>query len=185
MEIGEFITKHYDELRRKWTKYLNDNGEEFDDDIYHDTILKLMEKYENLNDKSEKGLLNYLFKSYTTNIKRERLYHRNLLRDVNFDDYTLNDFLDTKSDDSLEEKIKDDTYISFVTNQVLAEVSKHFDLISFRVFRIYMLNDITYKKLAEITNVKDVKKRITAIKKYIKENLDYKTIRKKFEEFYG
>ena len=49
---------------------------EFDEDIFHDTLLACMEK---VTDESQ--FMNYLFISFKTNLSREKQYHRNSMRD--------------------------------------------------------------------------------------------------------
>lgn len=184
MDFNEFISKNYEILKKKWTKYLYDRGQKFDEDIYHSTIVQVMQKADNLEDKSEKGYANYLFKAFQNNIKRERLYHCNLLRDFNYDDDAITTFLESQCDESFQDKVMRDTYISFSTNIILSDISENFDLITFSVFRIYLLNSLTYKKLCEITKVKDCKKRISSVKKYLKEKYDKKLLFEKFLAFY-
>lgn len=184
MDFNEFISKYYEILKKKWTKYLYDRGQKFDEDIYHSTIVQVMQKAENLEDKSEKGYANYLFKAFQNNIKRDKLYHCNLLRDFNYDDDAITTFLEYQHDESFNDKVMRDTYISFITNIILSDISENFDLITFSVFRIYLLNSLTYKKLCEITKVKDCKKRISSVKKYLKEKYNKKLLFEKFMKFY-
>lgn len=184
MNFNEFVEKNYYILKKKWIKYLQDKGEKFDEDIYHSTIIQVMQKADNLADKSEKGYANYLFKSFQNNIKREKLYHCNLLRDINYDDDAITTFLESQHDESFQDKVMRDTYISFVTNVILSDISDNFDLITFSVFRIYILNSLTYQRLCEITKVKDCKKRISSVKRYLKEKYNKKILFEKFLEFY-
>lgn len=184
MDFNEFLKKNYEILKKKWSKYLYDRQQKFDEDIYHSTIVQVMQKADNLIDKTDIGYANYLFKAFQNNIKREKLYHCNLLRDVNYDDDAITTFLESQHDESFQDKVMRDTYISFVTNIILSDISENFDLITFSVFRIYLLNSLTYKKLCEITKVKDCKKRISSVKKYLKEKYNKKLLFEKFIEFY-
>ena len=75
-EYLSFIAEKYDEIKRGidkesrkcWSKSI-------DEDIFHDTILKCIEKIR-FNDLTPQQVLNYVFISYQTNYIREQQYAR-------------------------------------------------------------------------------------------------------------
>ena len=83
----QFVNDNYNNLKKKWAKYLIDKQIEFDEDVYSETILKVYD-YINTNgikDDSDSGFANYFFRAFNINIKREKQYSRNLNRDRNID----------------------------------------------------------------------------------------------------
>ena len=74
-----FIAEKYDEIkggidkesRKSWSKPI-------DEDVFHDTILKCVEKIR-FNDLTPQQVLNYVFISYKTNYIREQQYARNAM----------------------------------------------------------------------------------------------------------
>ena len=80
-----YIGDNYDKVKRNLLKLCNGFNEElFDEDIFHDTIIKIDKHL-------GKKLLNdceyekYMCKSFRTNLVREKLYHRNSKTDHMFD----------------------------------------------------------------------------------------------------
>lgn len=80
-----YIGDNYDIVKYKLSKICsNFNGILFDEDIFHDTIIKI-------DDRLGKKILNdneyekYMFKSFRTNLVRDKLYHRNCMTTHTFD----------------------------------------------------------------------------------------------------
>lgn len=173
-------------LKAKWMKYTNEKQIEWDDDVYSDTILKVYEKIlqDGITDESESGMLNYLFKAFMMNIKRDKQYSRNAYRDNNID---ASDELDKQfnGEDELELKIRRNVYDDWAVVYLLQLVEKKFDSLSFYCFRLYyIIPKMTYEKLREITKVKDCKKRVVTIKKWLKENVTKQELEGKFIKYY-
>ena len=185
----QLVSDKYEELYRKWLKYnierkLNVSKDDFDD-LFQDTILKIFEKIkkDGIEDSTNQGLVNYFFKSLNTNIKREKQYSRNSKRDNNIDSI---EYLDNKLDENdIEIKKKEEARQQYITYRILELVEKEFDNISFRCFRLYYLTKkMSYKKLIETTKVKDAKKRVVTIKKWLQENIDKHLLEKEFNNWY-
>lgn len=91
-----YIGDNYDKVKSNLTKLCsNFNNYLFDEDIFHDTIIKVeknLGKKILLPDEYEK----YMCKSFRTNLVRDKLYHRNSMTDHTFDfegydiPYTMN-----------------------------------------------------------------------------------------------
>lgn len=187
LDFMKLANSKYELYKKKWKQFCNEKNYEFDEDVFSDTIIKVYEYIlkNGLKDKSENGLLNYWFKSFSTNIKREQLYSRNLYRDKNIDATTE---LDNKEngDEELQNKLKKEVKIDYKLLYLLNLVEEHFDHVTFYCFRLYFLCDkMTYSKLKAITKVQDCKKRVVEAKKWLKENVDEKEINKEFEKWYN
>lgn len=182
----QFANEHYEDYKKKWAKYLYDRQVDFDEDVFSDTILKVYD-YINTNgikDDSDSGLANYWFKSFNTNIKREKQYSRNVNRDKNID-ATEELSKEMNGEDELKIKIRRHVYEDWSIVYILRLVEDNFDSISFHCFRLYyILDKMTYSKLREITKVPDSKKRVVTIKNWLKDNLTKQKMEKEFSKYY-
>lgn len=182
----DIVNTKYLTLKAKWKKYTSDKHLEWDDDIYSDTILKVYYKIlqDGMSDMCEKGMLNYLFKAFMMNLKRDKQYSRNAYRDNNID---ATNELDKQfnGEDELEQKIRRNVYDDWTMVYLLQLVEKNFDSLSFYCFRLYyIIPKMTYEKLREITKVKDCKKRVVTIKKWLNENITKQELEEKFNKYY-
>ena len=182
----KFANEHYDDYKKKWAKYLYDKQVDFDEDVFSETVLKVYD-YINTNgikDDSDSGLANYWFKSFNTNIKREKQYSRNVNRDKNID-ATEELSKEMNGEDELKLKIRRHVYEDWSIFYILRLVENNFDSISFHCFRLYyILDKMTYSKLREITKVPDSKKRVVTIKNWLKDNLTKQQMEKEFSKYY-
>lgn len=182
----QFVNEHYDDYKKKWAKYLYDKQVDFDEDVFSDTILKVYDYIEKngINDTTYYGLANYWFKSFNTNIKREKQYSRNVNRDKNID-ATEELSKEMNGEDELKLKIRRHVYEDWSIVYILRLVEDNFDSISFHCFRLYyILDKMTYSKLREITKVPDSKKRVVTIKNWLKDNLTKQQMEKEFSKYY-
>lgn len=182
----KFANEHYDDYKKKWAKYLYDKQVDFDEDVFSDTILKVYDYIEKngINDTTDSGLANYWFKSFNTNIKREKQYSRNVNRDKNID-ATEELSKEMNGEDELKLKIRRHVYEDWSIFYILRLVEDNFDSISFHCFRLYyILDKMTYSKLREITKVPDSKKRVVTIKNWLKDNLTKQKMEKEFSKYY-
>ena len=182
----QFVNNNYNNLKKKWAKYLIDRQIEFDEDIYSETILKVYDyiSANGIKDYSESGFANYFFRAFNINIKREKQYSRNLNRDSNID---ATESLDKEmnGEDELKLKIRRHVYEDWSIVYILRLVEDNFDSISFHCFRLYyILDKMTYSKLREITKVPDSKKRVVTIKNWLKDNLTKQKMEKEFSKYY-
>ena len=182
----KFANDHYEDYKKKWAKYLYDRQVDFDEDVFSETVLKVYD-YINTNgikDDSDSGLANYWFKSFNTNIKREKQYSRNVNRDKNID-ATEELSKEMNGEDELKLKIRRHVFEDWSIVYILRLVEDNFDSISFHCFRLYyILDKMTYSKLREITKVPDSKKRVVTIKNWLKDNLTKQQMEKEFSKYY-
>ena len=182
----KFANEHYEDYKKKWAKYLYDKQVDFDEDVFSETVLKVYD-YINTNgikDDSDSGLANYWFKSFNTNIKREKQYSRNVNRDKNID-ATEELSKEMNGEYELKMKIRRHVFEDWSIVYILRLVEDNFDSISFHCFRLYyILDKMTYSKLREITKVPDSKKRVVTIKNWLKDNLTKQQMEKEFSKYY-
>lgn len=177
--------KYLDYLK-KWRTHIQEKGYDWDEDVYSDTILKVYDNIlkNGIKDDSEEGLSNYWFKSFIVNIKREKQYSRNLYRDMNVD---ASEELDKEynGDDELKLKIRRHIYDDWLSVRLLQIVEQNFTSREFRCFRLYyIVPKMTYEKLRDLTKIKDCKKIVNTIKKWLIENTDKHQLDKEFSKWY-
>lgn len=182
----QFANDNYNDFKKKWHKYLYDKQVDFDEDVFSDTILKVYDYIEKngINDTTDSGMANYWFRSFNTNIKREKQYSRNINRDKNID-ATEELSKEMNGDNELQLKIRRHVFEDWSIVYILRLVEDNFDSISFHCFRLYyILDKMTYSKLREITKVPDSKKRVVTIKNWLKDNLTKQQMEKEFSKYY-
>lgn len=177
--------KYLDYLK-KWRTHIQEKGYDWDEDVFSDTILKVYDNIlkNGIKDDSEEGLSNYWFKSFIVNIKREKQYSRNLYRDMNVD---ASEELDKEynGDDELKLKIRRHIYDDWLSVRLLQIVEQNFTSKEFRCFRLYyIVPKMTYEKLRDLTKIKDCKKIVNTIKKWLIENTDKHQLDKEFSKWY-
>lgn len=177
--------KYLDYLK-KWRTHIQDKGYDWDEDVFSDTIIKVYDNIlkNGIKDDSEEGLSNYWFKSFIVNIKREKQYSRNLYRDMNVD---ASEELDKEynGDDELKLKIRRHIYDDWLSVRLLQIVEQNFTSREFRCFRLYyIVPKMTYEKLRDLTKIKDCKKIVNTIKKWLIENTDKHQLDKEFSKWY-
>lgn len=78
--ISEVINKKYDHIQKvlkcEWFK---SHIEPFDEDLFHDTLYKCIEKMKE-RECIESEFLNYIFIAFKYNVIRETMYHRNSMK---------------------------------------------------------------------------------------------------------
>lgn len=143
--------------KEKWAKLLGS----IDEDIYNDTILKVYDSI--LKGADTEGDLNgYWFKAYKNNLNRNKDYsHHKNKEDI--------DPFDVLKEKEYEEN-NINLYYSTIST-ILLKVKDKFDRKSFEVFRMYLLCNMSYDKLNELTGMSDCKERITKIRKWLNDKI--------------
>ncbi len=196
MEDKERFIKHvndnYQTLYLKFKKYCKDNQLNFTDDIFQDTILKCFESIERkgkLNDSTPYGIESYFFISLKQNIKREAQYARNVKRDCNVTSDNINDIYEeflAKHCDSSRVKLIGDLYKDFAVLYILHRVEEQFDEESSYLFRLkYLIREMTYKKLQQITNSTRTRQKVVNVKMWLREHITTEEVKEAFMDVYG
>ena len=180
----------YGQVKKQMKAFCFNKGKPWSEDLFQDTLLKCYDSIcrNGLRDTSELGCLNYFFMSFKTNIIRETQYAYNKLRDTNIDNDIIKDLYEDYCNNNLlteEEKIKQDLYQDFILQYILTKVEENFPLVDYRLFSIKMFYKCTYKRLKELTHIKDVKKRLQTIQDWLKNNIDRHQIDDEFEKYYN
>lgn len=147
----DYAAREYESNKRKWSTRLKKEGLTFSEDTYNDTIIKVYEilQKHTIEDNYIDG---FWYKSFLTNIRREKDYAYNSKRD---DDLDVLKYLD---DFPVEDR---GLLLSDIEDKLKALTP-----IELNLFLIYYLTDITYTELEELTEIKDVRYKIkTIIKK--------------------
>jgi hypothetical protein len=156
-EFLEMSGRLYTANKEKWGKILGS----IDEDIYNDTILKV---YDNILKGADTGgdLQGYWFKAYKNNLNREKDYsHRKNKEEI--------DPFDVLKEKEYEEN-NINLYYSTIST-ILLKVKHQFSRKTFEVFRMYLLCNMSYDKLNELTGMSDCKERITKVRKWLNDKI--------------
>lgn len=174
------ISVNYESNKKKFYKMCRDMHFNIDEDVFSETVLMCYDSISRngLQDLSQQGCENYLFKAFRTNIYAKSSYDK---RKVDGDINSITEkYIDDNGDKVREQVLKDYTVI-----YLLNLIEENFDEISFSLWRLkYMVEKMSYEKLRNITGVKDCKKRIIHINEWLRENVSKEEILKNFEEYF-
>lgn len=185
--LDELIKTKYNQLRKKYKQYCFINKFDYSDDTFNDTYYKVRSLIERkgIKDESPKGVEDYFFKAFKKNTFLA-FQNKNKINKIEIDEIK-----DNVMDDNINEsEIKyNEMFDNFKLNYILEKVAENFDSLSFRCWKVKRLIKInnryyTYSEIKEITHIKDVKKRIVAIDKWIKQNINENDIKDIFEKNY-
>lgn len=192
MTFREYVNEKYDYLKQHLIAYCMNQHYNWDEDIFHDTIAKCIDIVDRkgIKDKTEKGMENYIFKSYKFNTMRERQYCRVTKRDNNITDITgaYEDYLDNLP--TADAKVENDMYVDF-SAMYLASMAENamiegqitpeeFHLWRFKTFLPYL----TYNKLEEMTKSKGVRNKVKKVRQWLKDNVTLDMINENFNKLY-
>lgn len=179
--IGEMLPV----LKPKMKAYCNSMNKQWSEDVFMQTILNCynaIARKGGLVDKSEKGISNYFFNSFYTNIKREALYSRNAKRDNTNDLFgEYEHYQGTNLTES--EKVESDLYKDFAVLYLLKRAEQQFDPETFYLFNLKFIGQYTYKQLQEHVKAKAIRQRVAEVKRWLKENVTKEEIDDAFNIF--
>lgn len=185
-EFLEVVSKNYNTIKKILGKYQADKHREFSEDTYQDTILSIYDliSRKGIQDPTEQGYLNYLFKAFNINTAREKQYARESKKDQTQDVFDhLKEIID---DSDLEDIKKQEAYKQFLTYHTLKMAQDNFDAETYGCFRLYyVVKGMTYEKLRKLTKIKDCKKRVLRVREWLRENIDKETLKKEFNKWYA
>lgn len=183
----QWVNNNYEYLKQHHQAYCLNTRQNWDEDIFCDTYLKIYEKIRKygIKDDSDRGFENYLFIAFKTNTKREAQYSRNSKKDGNVKNLSeLQEiYLNTKLTER--EKLKSDLFKDYSCLYLLKLIEKHFPPEDCRLFKIKLFENLTYKQLADKIGEKGIRQRIVNIKNFLKENVSKEDIKKAFDADYG
>lgn len=179
--IGEMLPV----LKPKMKAYCNSMNKQWSEDVFSQTILNCynaIARKGGLADKTEKGISNYFFNSFYTNIKREALYSRNSKRDNTND--LFGEYEHYQGANLTEsEKVESDLYKDFAVLYLLKRAEQQFDPETFYLFNLKFIGQYTYKQLQEHVKAKAIRQRVAEVKRWLKENVTKEEIDDAFNIF--
>ena len=167
----QYIGTIYEEYRMKYFKMANDlNYNNVNEDMLNDTILACYNSIarNNLSDTTEQGMRNYLFRAFKVNLNAVSNYDKR--KDV-VDDLTALAEQYENQGEATYNKIKKQLLEDYSLIYILEQVENNFDTITFYCYRLKTMLPCTYQRLREITKVKDCKKRVVKVNKWLRENM--------------
>ena len=179
----QYIGTIYEEYRRKYFRMANDLNYNVNEDMLNDTILACYNAIarNNLSDTTEQGMRNYLFRAFKVNLNAKSTYDK---RKGVVDDLSALVEQYENQGEATYNKIKKQLLEDYSVIYLLNKVEDNFDTISFNVFRLKTMVPCTYQRLRELTKVKDAKKRVVKIMKWLRENITEKEILTNFKKNY-
>lgn len=154
-EFLDLAGKLYEQNKRKWSNIVED----FDEDVYSDTIIKVYDSILKGAD-TEGDLQGYWFKSFKNNIIKKQ----------------SKDVETVEAEKTLKEKEEEENNINIyysTISDILLKVKHKFGRKTFEVFRMYLLCNMSYERLDELTGL-DSKERISKVRKWLNGNKDFR-----------
>lgn len=166
----QYIGTIYEEYRKKYFKMANDLNYKVSEDMLNDTILSCYNSIarNNLSDTTEQGMRNYLFRAFKVNLNAVSNYDKR--KDVVDDLSSLAEQYENQGEATYN-KIKKQLFDDYSLIYIFEMVENNFDTITFHCFRLKTMVSCTYQRLREITKVKDCKKRVIKVNKWLRENM--------------
>ena len=166
----QYIGTIYEEYRMKYFKMANDLNYNVKEDMLNDTIIACYNSIarNNLSDTTEQGMRNYLFRAFKVNLNAISNYDKR--KDVVDDLTALAEQYECQGEATYN-KIKKQLFDDYSLIYILEQVENNFDTITFHCFRLKTMLPCTYQRLREITKVKDCKKRVVKVNKWLRENM--------------
>lgn len=166
----QYIGTIYEEYRMKYFKMANDLNYNVNEDMLNDTILACYNSIarNNLSDTTEQGMRNYLFRAFKVNLNAVSNYDKR--KDVVDDLSALAEQYENQGEATYN-KIKKQLFEDYSLIYILEQVENNFDTITFHCFRLKTMLPCTYQRLREITKVKDCKKRVVKVNKWLRDNM--------------
>lgn len=188
----QYIDNNYEYIRQHIIAFCMDQHYKWEEDIFHDTLLKCIDLVERngLKDSSDQGIMNYIFKAYKFNTMRERQYCRVTKRDNNVTDINgaYEDYLSHSI--SAEDKVTGDLYTDFSAMYLAAAAEdammngaltpEEYHLWRFKTF----MPSLTYNALEQMTKSKGVRNKVKKVRQWLKDNVTMDDINKNFNKLY-
>lgn len=186
-EYFNVIKQQYNELKRICREVCKRNGEKFSEDIFQDTIIKInniITKKGQLDDMSEKGIMNYFTRSFVNNLRCEKRNSYIAKRDHNISQETMNERYEL-THSPLKNKLIKDLLEDFSILYIMKRIEDNFDNQSCHLYRLKTLCGMTYKQIHDKTHIKKSREIIIDINNWVKCNITRDEIWKVFQDVYG
>lgn len=181
------INGNYDALKRKMIAYCLGTKQQFDEDVFSQTIITCHDTIDRhgLKDNTENGCINYFFQAFSRNIKREKQYSRNSKKTSIEAEKLMSTYEEWNNNTNLtlDEKLLQDVYRDFATIYIMKAVEANFPHNDYNLFNLKYVGANTFKQLGQLTGEKAIRQRVTAIKEWVKHNVTKDEVSKAFDEF--
>lgn len=147
-DILQWWADHYEDVQKACKRAASELQLPYDQDIEHDTVLRVSERDRPLRDTSDQGILNYIYRAYRVNLLRERQYARNARRAPVLDAMRVTDDDDT-------ERIRSELAMDRLLKIVMDAVEQSEDITDdeFNLWRIKLISGLTYRQMATKFNL--------------------------------
>ena len=185
-----FVGRNYDLFRRKYMGFCKANSLKYDDDVLSETILSCADIIlrKGLKRATERGMECYLFKSFSTNIRRESTYARNRYVDDRFSgnvDTPYEDYA-CRTMDAPIEKVRKDFFDDFAVLYLLSRASDALPAEDVDLYRMKTLTPgMTYRRLSESTGVRRATEKVGAVRQWLRDNVTKEEVLRAFYSEYG
>lgn len=186
-EYLKVIEKQYDELKRICREVCKRNGEKFSEDIFQDTIIKInniITKKGELDDMSEKGIMNYFTRSFVNNLRCDKRNSYVAKRDHNISQDTMNERYEL-THSPLKDKLVKDLLEDFSILYIMKRIEDVFDNQACHLYRLKTLCGMTYKQIHDKTHIKKSREMIVEVNNWVKSNITRDEIWRVFQDVYG
>lgn len=186
-EYLKVIEKQYYELKRICREVCKRNGEKFSEDIFQDTIIKInniITKKGELDDMSEKGIMNYFTRSFVNNLRCDKRNSYIAKRDHNISQDTMNERYEL-THSPLKNKLVKDLLEDFSILYIMKRIEDVFDSQACHLYRLKTLCGMTYKQIHDKTHVKKSREMIVEVNNWVKSNITRDEIWRVFQDVYG
>ena len=185
----QWVAGNLDSLKVRMQRYCTSQHMEYDEDVFSDTYLKIYEKIlkSGLKDTTPEGMLNYTFMAFKTNTRREPMYARHRLRDLNVEDDKLNDLYEQYINGQIgeREKLANDLFKDYATLYIMYKAEEQFPREQFHLFKLKFMGNLTFKQLRQKTGAKGAREKVNEVLNWLRENVTKEDIRESFNEIFG
>ena len=179
------IGKNYEELKVGYRANQLKSNKPWSEDVFQDTILLCYETIQRrgIRDKTDQGIRNYFFNSLKMNTLHEKVAPFNTRR---VDDENIINNHNPPDECEAHEKARMQLYNDFATLKILELAEANCDTTSFYCFRLkHLLPKMSYRKLVQITNIKNAKARVKSVIDWVKENVTESELIEEYEKTIG
>lgn len=172
----KYIGTIYEDIRKVMLKYAHQQDVTVDDDLINDTIVACYDSVarNGLKIETEDNFRAFLLGAWKRNIYRQLPYDSR--KDDNADVVTLHEKR-MNEQQPIYDKVKQQLFDDYSTIYIMDIVESHFDQVTFHCFRLkHLLPGCTHARLREITKVKDCRKRVLEVQRWLKANLSRQKI---------
>lgn len=167
----EYVGSIYEEYRKVLFKYAHLNNLTPSDDLLNDTIIRCYESIarNGLKSTDEETFKGFLFCAWRRNLIPTDSYEKRKDCEASVEEANQS-FVEGLQ--PTYDKVKQQLFDDYSTIYIMDIVERNFDPITFHCFRLKHLSpNCTHQRLREITKVKDSKKRVLEVQRWLRENL--------------